>query len=150
MSMNNDVYPGLPDPDYHGEFYADIPTKRAVAWVVDAIITFLLTLLLLPLTAFTALIFFPVFWLVVSFLYRVVTITRGSATLGMRLMSIELRTWRGERFTLGDAILHTGLFTLCFSFLIPQMISAALMLSTARAQGLHDLALGTAAVNRSR
>ena len=148
--MPSRTFQGLPDPEFEDEFYADIPAKRAMAWVIDAIVTFLLTLVLLPFTAFTALIFYPVFWLIVSFLYRVVTIAGGSATLGMRLMSVELRNWRGERFSLIDAILHTGLYTLSFSFLIPQMISAALMLTTARAQGLHDLVLGTAAVNRSR
>ena len=96
--MTSSTFHGLPDPEFEDEFYADIPAKRAMAWVIDAVVTFLLTLLLMPVTAFTALIFYPVFWLVVSFLYRVVTITGGSATLGMRMMSIELRTFRGERW----------------------------------------------------
>ncbi|RYH10217.1 RDD family protein [Tropicimonas sp. IMCC6043] len=143
-------YPGLPDPDRYGEFYADIPVKRAMAWVVDALITFGLTLLILPFTAFLGLFFYPALWLVVSFTYRVLTIAAGSATLGMRLMSVELRTWKGEKFGLGEAFLHTLLYSVCLSFLIPQLVSMGLMLTTARAQGLHDLALGTAAVNRSR
>lgn len=150
MTTLSDTYHGLPDPDRHGEYYADIPVKRAIAWFVDALIIFGFTLLVLPFTAFTGLFFFPVLWLFVSFIYRVITITSGSATFGMRLMSVELRTWRGERFGFGEAILHTGLYTLCFSFLLPQIISMVMMLTTARAQGLHDLALGTAAVNRSR
>ena len=124
--------------------------KRAIAWVFDAFLVFLLTLLILPFTAFTGLFFYPLLWLVVSFAYRVLTITSRSATPGMRLMSVELRTWRGERFGFGEAVLHTFLYTVSFSFLVPQVISAVLMLTTARAQGLHDLALGTAAVNRSR
>ena len=28
-------YSGLPDPDYQGEFYADVPIKRGIAWVID-------------------------------------------------------------------------------------------------------------------
>ncbi|WP_231701020.1 RDD family protein [Aliiruegeria sabulilitoris] len=150
MSDMIQPYPGLPDPDRNAEFYADIPVKRAVAWIVDALVVFLLTLLVLPFTAFTGLFFYPFLWLVVSFAYRVLTISGGSATLGMRLMSVELRTWRGERFGLGDAFMHTLLYSLCLSFLIPQLVSIGLMLTTARAQGLHDLALGTAAINRGR
>lgn len=142
--------PGLPDPDRYAEFYADVPVKRAMAWIVDAMLVFLLTILILPFTAFTGLFFYPLLWLVVSFAYRVITIASGSATLGMRLMSIELRTWRGERFGPGEATLHTLLYTVFFSSLVPQIISAVLMLTTARAQGLHDLILGSAAVNRGR
>ncbi len=146
----SDPHWGLPDPVTQADLYADIPVKRGVAWIVDAIIVFLLTLLILPFTAFTGLFFYPALWLFVSFVYRVMTITNGSGTLGMRLMSVELRTWRGERFGFGDAMLHTLLYTACVSFLVPQLVSIVMMLTTARAQGLHDLALGTAAINRSR
>jgi uncharacterized RDD family membrane protein YckC len=141
---------GLPDPVRHAEFYADVPVKRAVAWIVDALVIFGLTLLVLPFTAFTGLFFYPVLWLVVSASYRVLTISSRSATLGMRLMSIELRTFRGERFDFSYAVAHTGLYLLFAAFMVPQVISVVMMLTTARAQGLHDKVLGTAAVNRSR
>ena len=49
----------------------------------------------------------PLTVLVISFLYRWVTIASGSATLGMRMMSIEFRTRYGERFDGGTALLHT-------------------------------------------
>lgn len=150
MTYTTDPAHGLPDPERHAELYADIPLKRALAWVVDAFLVLLLTLLALPFTAFTGIFFFPVLWVIVSFAYRVLTINGRSATLGMRLMSIELRNWRGERFAFGDAVLHTLLYTVFFSFFIPQVISAVLMLTSARAQGLHDLILGSAAINRGR
>ncbi|WP_416947513.1 RDD family protein [Tropicimonas sp.] len=121
-----------------------------MAWVIDIFVIALMVVLAVFLTVFLTIYFLPVLWLMIGFLYRVITITRGSATWGMRVVSIELRNRRGERFSLGDAILHTGLYSLCVSFLIPQLISAAMMLTTARAQGLHDLALGTVAINRGR
>ena len=34
----NDLYPGLPDPRLNAEFYADIPAKRLLAWVIDTVI----------------------------------------------------------------------------------------------------------------
>ncbi|SFC57772.1 RDD family protein [Tropicimonas isoalkanivorans] len=141
---------GLPDPERDADLYADVPLKRAIAWVVDSILIFLMTLLVLPFTAFVGLLFYGALWLSISFLYRTLTIAGGSATLGMRLMSIQLRNARGERFGLADAVVHTSIYMVCFSFFIPQVISAVLMLSSSRGQGLSDLALGSTALNRCR
>jgi uncharacterized RDD family membrane protein YckC len=150
MSAMTDPDWQLPDPYAEAAFYADVPLKRGVAWVIDAAIVAALTLFAIPLTLFTALFFLPVLWLVLSFAYRTVTLARGSATWGMRFMGIELRTFRGERFALPDAALHTLIYSVCMAFLIPQVVSIVLMLTTPRAQGLPDLALGTAALNRRR
>ena len=150
MSAMTDLDWQLPDPDRHGEFYADVPAKRAVAWVIDAIIVLALTLLAIPLTLFTALFFLPLLWLMLSFAYRTVTLARSSATWGMRFMGIELRNYRGERVALPEAALHTLIYSVCMAFVIPQIVSVVLMLTTPRAQGIPDLALNTAALNRRR
>ena len=139
----------LPDPVYQAEFYADVPMKRALAWVVDAIVITLITLLILPLTAFTGLFFLPLLFLTVSFVYRTFTISARSATWGMRLFAIEFRDRAGRRFDLPTAFLHTLGYTLTISMLLPQIVSAALMLTGARGQGLTDLVLGTVAINRA-
>ena len=138
----------LPDPDYQADFYADVPLKRLIAFGVDTVLILILTVLVLPFTAFTGLFYFPLLAMVVGFVYRVLTIAGGSATPGMRLMAIELRNASGERLDLPQAALHTLLFTLFFSMMLPQLASIALMLTGPRAQGLHDLVLGTAAINR--
>ena len=138
----------LPDPVLHRQFYADVPIKRLMAWVIDVIVVLAITLLAIPLTLFSALFFLPLLWLVLSFAYRTVTLARGSATWGMRFMGIELRTFRGERFGLPDAAMHTLIYSVCMAFVLPQIVSAVLMMTTARGQGLADLALGTAALNR--
>ena len=150
MSAMTDLDWQLPDPDRQSEFYADVPVKRLVAWVIDAAIVLALTLLAIPLTLFTALFYLPVLWLVLSFAYRTVTLARGSATWGMRFMGIEVRNHRGERLALPDAALHTLIYSVCMAFVIPQIVSVVLMLTTPRAQGIPDLALGTAALNRRR
>jgi uncharacterized RDD family membrane protein YckC len=41
----------------------------------------------------------PILYFTVSFLYRSATIGAGSATLGMRLMNIELRNGLGQRLS---------------------------------------------------
>lgn len=141
---------GLPDPDRDAAFYADVPLKRLVAWVLDSAMILLLCLVALPLTAFTALFFFPILWLAVGLGYRILTLSRHSATLGMRMMGIELRTHRGERFGAAEAMLHTLLYTVSVASVVPQIVSIGAMLATARGQGLPDLLLGTAAINRGR
>lgn len=139
----------LPDPQLQPEFYADVPLKRLIAWLMDTVLVLLVSLLIVPFTAFTALFFFPVLFSVVGFFYRWVTLSTRSATWGMRLASVELRRADGQRFDAGTAAMHTLLFTVFSGFVLPQIASAALMLMGPRAQGLHDLMLGTAAVNRA-
>lgn len=138
----------LPDPDTQPEFYADVPTKRLIAWIIDMLVIVVLCILILPLTAFSGLFFFPALMLVVGFAYRVITIARGSATWGMRVMAIEFRTLQGQRFDLAMAALHTLGYSISFALPVLQVISVVLMLTTRRGQGLSDHVLGTVALNR--
>ncbi len=140
---------GLPDPDMQSEFYADIPVKRAVAWVLDTILITFVTGLMVLFTVGIGLFFIGFLYLVVGFIYRVVTISGKSATFGMRVAAIEFRNHRGERFDTATAFLHTLGYSLSMSFVFPQIISIILMLTGARAQGLTDMVLGTAAINRN-
>ncbi|MCZ4351452.1 RDD family protein [Roseovarius aestuarii] len=137
-----------PDPSTQPEFYADVPLKRLLAWVIDSIIILLLSLLAVVLTAFIGALFFPLLMLIVSFAYRIVTLSRGSATWGMRVMAIEFRTWRGERLDRSTAALHTLGYSFSLALVMPQVISVILMLTGPRAQGLTDHVLGTVAINR--
>ena len=138
----------LPDPERQPEFYADVPVKRLLAWVVDTVVVGAICVAILPFTAFTGLFFLPALLLVVGFAYRVATIARGSATWGMRLLAIEFRDAAGRRFDLGLAVLHTLGFTVSVALPLLQVISIVLMLTTARAQGLTDHVLGSVALNR--
>ncbi|MEM6741904.1 MAG: RDD family protein [Pseudomonadota bacterium] len=149
-TMTGPDLPHLPHPVRDAAFYAGVPAKRLVAWFVDAIVIFALTLVIIPFTLFTAFFYLPLLWLVLSFAYRTVTIARGSATWGMRFMGIELRTARGTRFELGDAAAHTAIHTVAMAFVLPQIASVILMLTTPRGQGLPDLALNTVALNQRR
>ena len=138
----------LPDPVSQPEFYAGVPLKRALAWVVDVTIVALTCVLILPFTAFTGIFFFPALMLFVGFLYRWFTIAGRSATWGMRLMAIELRDAEGERFSSGTAFAHTAGYTISVITAPLQLVSMILMVATARGQGLSDIVLGTTAINR--
>ena len=144
-----DVYAPLPDPVREAAFYDGVPLKRLMAWLIDLVPIALITILLVPLTAFTALFFLPVLWAVVDFLYRWVTLARGSATWGMRLAAIELRRADGDRLDTATAFLHVAGYTVAMVLFPLQLVSMALMLLTPRVQGLTDLVLGTVALRRS-
>ncbi len=140
---------GLPDPELHAEFYADVTTKRFMAWVIDTILTVLICAVIVPFTAFTALFFLPALYLVVNLIYRIVTLAGRSATPGMRFMAIEFRDRDGKLFDAGYATLHTLGYAVSVAMVPLQLVSIVLMLISPRGQGLTDHVLGTAAVNRA-
>lgn len=143
---------GLPDPDRDQRFYAGVPSRRLAAWVVDVIVALgigvPLALVFGLMTLGFGLALFPMILLGVGFLYRVATIASGSATWGMRLMGIELRRQDGTRFDLTAAFLHTALYTVCIGVMILQVASIVGMLGTRYGQGLPDLVLRSAMINR--
>lgn len=142
-------YHGLPDPEMQAEFYADIPLKRLVAWVVDTVVILVLTVVALPLTAFLGLFFFPFLVMVIGFLYRWATLARGSATWGMRMTAIEIRTREGYRLDSMTAMLHTLIYSFALTSVLLQLVSIFLILTSERRQSLGDHLLGTAALNRA-
>lgn len=140
----------LPDPEHDHVFYDGVPAKRLFAWIVDVIVvtasTFVLGLLSLTLLWWV----WPLAYLTIDFLYRTLSIASGSATLGMRLMNIELRGSGGARLTRAEAVLHTLCYMVAAGFVILQLISVVMIALGPRHQGLHDLLIGSAAINRPR
>ena len=70
-----------------------------------------------------------------------------SATIGMRVMDLELRTWYGAPgyFVLGA--MHAVLFWVSISFLSPLVLLIGLF--NGRRRLLHDIVLGTVVINSS-
>lgn len=138
----------LADPVTQPQFYKDVAFKRFIAWIVDTVVILLMSLIIVPFTAFVAAFFFIGLYAVVSFIYRTVTLTTGSATWGMRLMAIEIRDASGARLDASGAFLHTLGYTISWAVAPLQLISVILMATTGRGQGLTDMVLGSAALNR--
>jgi uncharacterized RDD family membrane protein YckC len=138
----------LPDPDLSPAFYADVPSKRLVAWIIDSLLIIALMIVIIPFTGFLALFMLPAVWLILSLVYRIVSLTRHSATPGMRVMSIQMRAHTGAKFGLGEAVVHTLIYTTCISFVLPQVISVLLMATNSHGRGLGDIALGSVMINR--
>ncbi len=138
----------LPDPEYQAEFYALTAPKRLVAWVVDSILIVMLCILAVFLTAFVGLFIWPLLYLIIGFFYRVATLSRGSATLGMRFAGIELRDLSGRRLDGQQALWHTAGYTLSIAVPVLQVVSIIMMLTSSKGQGLSDSLLGTVMLNR--
>ncbi|CAD0185347.1 RDD family protein [Ruegeria sp. THAF57] len=138
----------LPDPDRQPEFYQSVAIKRFVAWLFDIAFVSLLCTVAIFLTFGMGLFILALIYAVVSFIYRVVTIANGSATLGMRFMGIELRDSFGARMDTGKALAHTAGYFVSMAFPVLQIISVIMMLTSARCQGLTDAFLGTVMINQ--
>jgi uncharacterized RDD family membrane protein YckC len=143
---------GLPDPDTAPQFYDGVAVKRLIAWLVDSLgilcITLLVWLLVTILTLGFGVFAFGFIYIAVSVIWRAWSIASTSATPGMLLMAIELRNNAGYRLDPSLAVLHTLIYLLFFAFGITVVATMVAMAVTPRRQGLHDLLLGTAAINR--
>ena len=138
----------LPDPDTQPEFYQSVAIKRFLAWLFDIAFISLLCTVAILLTLGMGFFILALIYAVVSFIYRVVTISNGSATLGMRFMGIELRDAFGARMDTGKAVAHTAGYFVSMAFPVLQIISVIMMMTSARCQGLTDAFLGTVMINQ--
>jgi len=138
----------LPDPATHPELYGDLILKRFLAWLVDALVVVLIVFVAVLVTVFVGLFFLPVIALTVSIGYRWIMLSQYGATLGMMLAAIRISHLDGRAPDPVICFAHAAIFSLGMFFVIPQIVSVALMFSTAHRQGLNDVILRTTLVNR--
>ena len=152
------VPPHAFDPLVQPELFRGVLTRRVFAFLID--------LLVLSIPVILAVVFIAVFgvitlglgwvlfWLVspASVIWALIyygTSLGGphSATLGMRVMDLELRTWYGAPgyFVLGAT--HAVLFWISISVLSPLVLLVGLF--NGRRRLLHDIVLGTVVINSS-
>lgn len=138
----------LPDPAFQPDYYNGVPTKRALAWVLDVVLISILTVAICLATLGIGFFFFGFIYLVVAFVYRVSTLT-GGGTWGMRFFGIEIRNSAAQHLSGGEAALHVIGYMVTTAFVLPVLLSWALMLFSPRGQGLNDLLVGSVALNRA-
>ena len=140
----------LPDPYHQAVFYDGVPSKRLFAWIIDVILISIMAAITAFLTLGALFFIWPLLYLASSFAYRTITIAGGSATIGMRIMNLQLRGPSGARLTATEAMIHTLTYLACSAFALPQLISVVLIVISERHQGLHDMLIGSTAINRPR
>ena len=144
-----------PDPVLDSQFYAGVPMRRLVAFCIDMAVALALWCVVLVLGLFVTLLTLgagaPLLVLALSatdFLYRWFMLTERSATLGMLLTGIEIRDAAGQRLTATSAFLHVGGFYISLFFTPLLVIGWVLMAASPHRRLMHDLPLGTVAINR--
>ena len=152
------VPPHAYDPYLQPDLFRGVLTRRGVAFIIDLIVLSIPIVLAILFIAVFGLITlglgWALFWLVspASVVWALVYYGASlggphSATIGMRVMDLEMRTWYGapSYFLLGA--MHAVLFWISISVLSPLVLLLGLF--NARRRLLHDMVLGTIIVNNS-
>jgi uncharacterized RDD family membrane protein YckC len=146
------------DPDLDPELFRGVLTRRVFAFLIDLLVISIPVVLGYVFIAVFGLITLGLGWLLfwlawpASVVWAIVYYGASlggphSATLGMRVMDLELRTFYGAPgyFVLGA--MHAVLFWVSVSFLTPFVVLVGLF--NGRRRLLHDIVLGTVVINTS-
>jgi uncharacterized RDD family membrane protein YckC len=153
-----DFPPNAFDPLLQPELFRGVATRRVFAFLIDLVVlsipVILVVLFIAVFGVITLGLGWALFWLVspASVIWALIYYGASiggphSATLGMRVMDLELRTWYGAPgyFVLGA--MHAVLFWISVSFLTPLVVLVGLF--NGRRRLLHDFVLGTVVINSS-
>jgi uncharacterized RDD family membrane protein YckC len=156
--MSIDFKPHAYDPITHPELFEGVLARRVIAFIIDFVI------ISVPVVFAAMFIFvfgivtlglgFALYWLLppgaVIWAVCYFGLTLGSprsATIGMRVMDLEMRTWYGAPayFVLGAV--HAIVFWVSISALTPFILLVAFF--NERRRLLHDIVLGTVVINNA-
>jgi uncharacterized RDD family membrane protein YckC len=146
IGLSVDVKPHAYDPATQPELFEGVLARRVVAFLIDVVI---IAVPLILLAVFMAV--FTVFTLglggFVFFLYGLTFGSARSATIGMRVVDLEMRTWYGAPcyFVLGAV--HAIGYWLSVTFLTPLILLVPLFNNRRRL--LHDMLVGTIVINNA-
>lgn len=146
------------DPIAQPELFEGVRTRRAIAFVIDVLIIgvplvffgmfiFVFGFVTLGLGWFLYALMSPLAVIWALLYYGVCFGSAASATVGMRVVDLEMRTWYGGPcyFLLGAV--HAVGYWLTVSFLTPFILLVALFNSRKRL--LHDMLVGTIVINNA-
>jgi uncharacterized RDD family membrane protein YckC len=156
IGLSVDVKPHAYDPAINPELFEGVLPRRVLAFIIDAVIIALPMLLATIFIVILGLVTFGLGWLLFwlwspaaaiwAICYYGFTFgSPASATIGMRVMDLEMCTWYGAPayFVLGAA--HAVVFWISVSFLTPLILLVALFNNRRRL--LHDMVVGTIVIN---
>jgi uncharacterized RDD family membrane protein YckC len=156
--MNGEPKPDAYDPDKNPECFEGVLPRRVVAFFIDvvlivgpiillALFIFIFGLVTFGLGWFLFWTLSPVF-VIWAILYVGLTLAAPqSATLGMRVMELELRTWYGGSMYFLLGAVHAIFFWVSVSALSPFVLLVGLVNRQHRL--LHDFLTGTVMINNA-
>ena len=156
IGVSFDAKPHAYDPVANPELFEGVLLRRVVAFIIDLIV------IALPLMLTTIVIFvfglltlglgWALFWLLspgsviwALFYYGLTLGSPASATLGMRAMGIEMRTWYGGPLYFVLGAVHAVVFWVSVSVLTPFILIVGPF--NGRKRLLHDMLVGTVLIN---
>ena len=156
--MPIDIKPHAFDPATQPELFEGVLARRVIAFVIDflviAVPVALAAMFIFAFGLVTLGLGFALYWLLspaavlwALFYFGATLGGPSSATLGMRMVDLEMRTWYGGNayFVLGAV--HAVVFWLSISALTPFVLLVAFF--NERRRLLHDLLLGTVVINNA-
>jgi len=156
IGVSIEVKPHAYDPIANPELFEGVLARRCIAFLIDLIIIGIPVLLAALFIFIVGLVTFGLGWLLYFLMWPATVIwaiayygmtfgTPASATLGMRAMDLEMRTWYGAPayFVLGAV--HAIVYWLTVSFLTPLILLVGLF--NERRRLLHDMLVGTVVIN---
>lgn len=157
--MSIDIKPHAYDPVRNPELFEGVLARRVVAFLIDFIViavpVVLAAMFIFAFGIVTLGLGFALYWLLppATVIWAIVYFgaTLGgpsSATIGMRVVDLEMRTWYGAPayFVLGAV--HAIAFWFSVSFFTPFILLVAFF--NERRRLLHDIVLGTVIINNAQ
>jgi uncharacterized RDD family membrane protein YckC len=156
LGVSIEVKPHAYDPAANPELFEGVVARRVVAFLIDFLILsipvvfvsmfiFVIGIVTFGLGFFFYALLWPgmVIWAVAY--YGITLGSAASATIGMRVMDIEMRTWYGSPayFLLGAV--HAVVFWVTVSMITPLVLIVCLF--NGRRRCLHDILVGTVVIN---
>lgn len=156
IGVSIDFKPHAFDPLANPELFQGVLARRCIALVIDIVIIMLPVAFAAVFIFFLGLVTFLLGWALFWLLYPGTIIwalvycgstlgSPASATIGMRMMDLEMRTWYGAPayFVLGAV--HAIVFWITISVLTPLVLVVGLL--NERHRLLHDILVGTVVIN---
>ena len=145
-----------PDPLDHPEYYDGVILRRVLGHIVDLLLICLLILALGVFFVVLGVLSLGLIWIPLLMVSPAVTLAydafqvagRHSATLGMRLFGVEVRSWTGARPELAQAFLRALLFwgmSYMTATLLMWLVLGFALFNTRR-RCLHDYLSGTVVI----
>src|SRR5258708_20754800 len=152
------VPPHAFDPLLQPELFRGVLARRVFAFLIDLVVLSIPVILACMFIAVFGLVTlglgWALFWLVspASVIWALIYYGASlggphSATLGMRVMDLELRTWYGAPGYFALGAMHAVLLSISLSMLTPLVLLIGLF--NGRRRLLHDIILGTVVINSS-
>ena len=151
-----EMKPHAYDPAQNPEVFEGVLPRRVLAFAIDVAVILAPVALAFVVIILFGLVTFGLGWALLALLYPATVIwalayyglTLGgpaSATIGMRLLEIEMRTWYGAPCYSVLGAVHAVAFYISVSVLTPLVLLACFFNSRHRL--LHDIVLGTVVIN---